>query len=134
MAEHKYAQVLRWIADGKAVQCKAPRGGWVELEEAGRALQSIGLGISIPPEDYRLKPRTVKIGSREVEAPVLEPVLEPGTPGSVWTWNSDYCRPSEHPDRSCVATEQYALGLCFATEEACRAAHDAIHALLRGEA
>ena len=130
MAEHKYAQVLRWIADGKAVQCKAHRGGWVELEEAGRALQSIGLGTSIPPEDYRLKPRTVKIGSREVEAPVLEP----GDRQMVWCWDSDFNKPEEHYADSAVAEPQFKLGLCFATEEACQAAHDAVHALLRGEA
>lgn len=134
MAEHKYAQALRWLADGKEVEVRwGSRPEWLPLSNRNEIVNDeIMRGAG--GYEFRLKPRTVKIGSREVEAPVLEPVLEPGTPGSVWTWNSDYCRPSEHPDRSCVATEQYALGLCFATEEACRAAHDAIHALLRGEA
>ena len=126
MAEHKYAQVLRWIADGKAVQCKAHRGEWVELEEAGRALHSIGLGTSIPPEGYRLKPRTVKIGSREVEAPVLEP--EVGQ--TLWYWDNYH----EGPRDGKPSKEKASNGEWFASSDAARAAYAAYTALLRGEA
>ena len=126
MAEHKYAQVLRWIADGKAVQCKAHRGGWVELEEAGRALQSIGLGTSIPPEDYRLKPRTVKIGSREVEAPVLEP--EDGQ--RLWWWDNYHDGPCDGKP----SKDEASNGEWFASAEAARGAYSAYTALLRGDA
>ena len=131
MAEHKYAQVLRWIADGKAVQCKARRGEWVELEEAGRALQSIGLGTSTPPEDYRLKPRTVKIGNREVKAPVLAPVAGQ----RLWYWDSmsnTYNFYDFDPSVP-LSVEQAKRGEMFASEDDCRDATETWFGLLRGE-
>ena len=80
----------------------------------------------------------MKIGNREVEAPVLEP--EEGQ--QVYfhgAWNSRNevsvysirFSPKSNPRG---VGQMRAKGLLFATEEACQAAHDAIHALLRGEA
>ena len=130
MAEHKYAQVLRWIADGKAVQSASRRVGRVRRS---RARSSVYRSWDIyPPEDYRLKPRTVKIGNREVEAPVLEP--EEGQ--KLWFWNSmddEYDSYLFDPDVS-LSIKQAKRGEMFATREACNAATEAWFALLRGDA
>lgn len=76
---------------------------------------------------FRIKPRTVKIGSREVEAPVLEPVEGQ----TVWYWDSVHWKPVASGGRH----EDWAQdGWYFASPEACRAAHEAWAALMRGEA
>lgn len=71
--EHRYAQALRWIADGKNLQIrwgKDPR--WMELPERNEiVMDEILRGVGA--YEFRIKPRTVKIGNREIEAPVLEP-------------------------------------------------------------
>ena len=123
--QHDYREVYGWMAGGKDVQVEM--NNWTTCSQEG-ALRHILNGLA--PKHFRLKPRTVKIGSREVEAPVLEP----GTLGTVWCWDSDHCGPVAQMPGWSVAGDQYALGLCFASREACQAAHDAIHALLRGEA
>lgn len=134
MAEHKYAQVLRWLADGQSVEaCVKPSYGWLDFPSdfnEGALAKVLGGYEMIEPYQFRLKPRTVMIGSREVEAPVLEP----GDRQKVWCWDSDFNKPEEQYVDSDVAKPQFKLGLCFASEEACQAAHDAIHALLRGDA
>lgn len=55
--EHPYAEVLRWIADGKAVQWKQSPGRWIDqdaestLHEIADSLYNLGR--------YRLKPHSV---------------------------------------------------------------------------
>lgn len=83
--------------------------------------------------EFRLKPRTVKIGSREVEAPVLEHVEGQ----TLWI-----CAPTGEPERiehGAYHPDSYVAlrvknGQAFASPEAAVAAHEAITALLRGEA
>ncbi|WP_334469914.1 hypothetical protein [Arsenophonus sp. PmNCSU2021_1] len=81
--------------------------------------------------DYRLKPRTIKISNREINAPEREPLKEaeiyytPQFDGSLQTWhrwnNSGY--------------DQYLLknSLIFLTKEDAIAAAEAMIALLSGE-
>ena len=137
MAEHIHARVLRWIAEGRSSEVECRCKAWPESQDWQPLLSNTSehLGTLIKEEwddryEFRLKPRTVKIGSREVEAPVGD--LE--NRETVWCWDSDYCHPCEQLAARSVARDQLKFGLCFATHEACRAAHDAIHALLRGEA
>ena len=168
MTEHKYHQALRWLADGHEVLARfqggkedkfpgdfgdRPVAYFVDGHEVLATFQ--GCKEDKFPGDFgdrpvayfvdgadgwtfRLKPRTVKIGNREVEAPVLEP--EEGQ--QVYfhgAWNSRNevsvysirFSPKSNPRG---VGQMRAKGLLFATEEACQAAHDAIHALLRGEA
>lgn len=127
--EHKYARVLRWIADGKTVQFSHPElHGWQDLTRLSQpALSSFFAGED--EWEFRIKPRTVKIGNREVEAPVLEPVGGQ----ELWYWSSGVDAPTKSSD---VLRSESAVrdGAYFASPEACRAAHEAWVALMRGEA
>lgn len=124
--EHKYAQVLRWIADGKEVLARY-RGG-AEGRFPDQFTHGACSDVFKGEEGYefRLKPRTVNIGSREVEAPVLEP-----TGGqTVWYWDSVKWGPAQ----SKGSQQDWARdGHYFASPEACRAAHEALAVLMRGE-
>ena len=127
---HRYAEALRWIADGKDVQIRwGFNSDWLEMAPRNEMVNDEVLR-GVGQYEFRIKPRTVKIGSREVEAPVLEP----GDRQMVWCWDSDFNKPEEQYAGGHVAEPKFKLGLCFATEKACQAAHDAFHALLRGEA
>lgn len=66
--EHKYAQVLRWIADGETVEVKRNRGEWVSLpsEISNRILRSIADGNCVSTSEFRLKPRAIAVNGREI--------------------------------------------------------------------
>ena len=135
MAEHLHAQVLRWVAQGLSREIECRREGWPDSQNwqplLGNTSEHLGNLIKEGGDhryEFRLKPRTVKIGSREVEAPVLEP----GALEIVWYWDTDYQAPDNTPASSHYARRLYEKGLGFATKDSCQAAHDAIHALLRG--
>ncbi|MEG0991355.1 MAG: hypothetical protein RSN88_10880 [Gordonibacter sp.] len=131
MAEHKYAEALRWLADGKEIEVRwGSRPEWWQLSMRNEVVNDEivqGRGHY----QFRLKPRTVKIGCREVEAPVRE--LKKGE--TYFYMDYAHCKAEKTTfeghkfDAECLAT-----GRAFASREACQAAHDAIHALLRGEA
>lgn len=82
--------------------------------------------------EFRLKPRTVKIGGREVEAPVLDLVAGQ----KYWSYDVVEGRPFETTYRSerSMSTRPGASGRLFASAEAAAAADAAYTALLRGEA
>lgn len=65
--EHKYAQVLRWIADGERIQHKHCRG-WMGCDNQ-RLLVLISSGAADNPASYRLAPRTIRVNGVEVPAP-----------------------------------------------------------------
>lgn len=66
--EHKYAQVLRWIADGEKIQVNV--NGWTTLSKEG-ALRHILTGTH---NEFRLAPRTIIVNGVEVPAPeVVKP-------------------------------------------------------------
>lgn len=133
MAEHKYAQVLRWLADGKEV-VGTPPGGTVEYQFPTHFNMPsvIDVVTGVGGYTFRLKPRTITIGRVECEAPVLEP-----EEGQTLYWiNQDYqvdsntYRKEDH--RHWVSPLQH--GDCFATPEAAWAARNAITKLLTGSA
>lgn len=64
--EHKYAQVLRWIADGEELQTQCGNGDWFDTEHNG-ALMDICEGLN--PGRFRIKPRTIRVNGVEVPAP-----------------------------------------------------------------
>lgn len=67
--EHKYAQVLRWIADGKKVQAYSePLNAWIGVSDVDGCLVAIGANASARINHFRLAPRTVKVGDVELEA------------------------------------------------------------------
>lgn len=127
---HRYAEALRWIADGKDVQFSHPDiHGWQDLTRLSQpALSSFFAGEG--GWEFRLKPRTVKIGSREVEAPVLEPVEGQEV---YWTAASGTENSGVFLGGNELMVNRARSGSLFASEEAARAAHEAVAALMRGE-
>lgn len=65
MAEHKYAQVLRWIADGEKIQVDV--NGWTTCSAEG-VLRHILTGTH---NRFRLAPRTIIVNGVEVPAPEM---------------------------------------------------------------
>lgn len=116
--EHKYAQVLRWIADGESIQVKTNRGVFVDLDESQvqGTLRNIGGGLCVEPEDFRLKPRTITVNGREIvagEREALQPaesyfVADP----TAYEYFVSYCW-SAHP----VNLDHLARGLVHLTKE-----------------
>lgn len=120
--EHPHAQVLRWIADGETVQVQFAKD-WHDL-----SLEGLLRHIAEPRGDYpfRLKPKTITVGDREIEAPVMSGegyyITDHGT---VYRW---FDEPGLNPQ-----IDLQKLGRVYATEEAARAAQEAITALLTRE-
>lgn len=65
--EHKYAQVLRWIADGERIQ-QDFRGEWRVCANCNLLLM-IANGSADSPSTFRLAPRTIRVNGVEVPAP-----------------------------------------------------------------
>ena len=128
--KHVYAEALRWMADGETIIARRNGGTEAIFPDEHSTPSIVSVIDGEEGWEFRLKPRTVIIGSREVEAPVLEP----GALEIVWYWDTDYQAPDSTPASSHYALRLYEKGLSFATKDSCRAAHDAIHSLLRGEA
>lgn len=125
--EHPHAQVLRWIADGETVQVQLRNDhSWYALEdlsEEGRAEILNGAdGFK-----FRIKPKTIRIGDREIEAPVMS------GPGYYITDHGDAFRWFGEAGLNSAAPGLQKLGRVFATEEAARAAQEAFTALLTQE-
>lgn len=131
MTEHKYAQVLRWIADGKKVQCKAH---WNEhFSQITDVLNENGLiallnGTLADEFEFRLAPSTVKVGDVEIEAPLSE-CEEGATVFVLWTDGSVGSIDSYKTEVGIAMLES---GRIFRTREAAEAAHAAWVKLMRG--
>lgn len=61
--EHKYAQVLRWLADGEKIQ--ADVNGWTTLNE----ISVLRLILTGTHNKFRLAPHTICVNGVEVPAP-----------------------------------------------------------------
>ena len=124
--EHKYAQALRWMADGEIVQIKWERsGGWLPMNARNEYVNDQVLR-GLDGYEFRLKPKTIRIGDREIEAPVMS------GPGYYFTNHGDVFRWFDDAKLNPPADLQK-LGRVYATEEAARAAQEAITALLTRE-
>lgn len=124
--EHKYAQAFRWMADGEDVQVSWGRaGGWLPMRECSEYVND---QIMRGDDGYvfRLKPKTITVGDREIEAPVMS------GPGYYITEHGDVFRWFGEATLDPGANLQK-LGRVYATEEAARAAQEAITALLTRE-
>lgn len=124
--EHKYAQALRWMADGEIVQIKWERsGGWLPMNARNEYVNDQVLR-GLDGYEFRLKPKTIPVGDREIEAPVMS------GPGYYLTLHGDVFRWFDEPGLN-PQIDMQKRGLVFATEEAARAAQEAITALLTRE-
>lgn len=123
------AEALRMAADGKffSLQYQDNSGGWADLSSAmPDAILKFARCEWADCWEFRSKPRTVKIGSREVEAPVLEP--EDGQ--RLWWWDNYHDGPCDGKP----SKDEASNGEWFASAEAARGAYSAYTALLRGDA
>jgi hypothetical protein len=124
--EHKYAQAFRWMADGEDVQISWGRaGGWLPMRECNEYVND---QVMRGDDGYvfRIKPKTILVGDREIEAPVMS------GPGYYITDHGDAFRWFGEATLDPGANLQK-LGRVYATEEAARAAQEAITALLTKE-
>lgn len=132
--EHKYAQVLRWIADGELnrVELMAPYDQtWRKLTKvlSNDGLAEVLLGKEMRGYAFRLAPRTITINGREIVAP-LTVVPKLGTPYYVFSstgvaelvWNDT------HYDILRLMN-----GYAFASPGAAQAAHAVISSLMTGK-
>lgn len=132
-----YKQALSAFLEGKTVESRYPSWPdsqeWRSLEdETSEHLGGLLRGEWDDEFEFRLKPRTVKIGSRDVEAPVLDPVE-----GQMVYEHRSYVDGKHFvralPFDSGLAASAVS-GKLFSNKDAAIAAFDAIQALLRGEA
>lgn len=128
-----YSDLIEAYARGECVEfvdCTLPEPEWCLLHADNTAVLPSFLrtdGNSSVRFKFRLKPRTVKIGSREIEAPVLEPLAD----DVVWFVFADGSLGSglAHQQQRVVDA-----GRSFNSREAAESFNLALRALLRGEA
>lgn len=127
MAENKYAQVLRWIADGLSVQFQDAFGGW-HHQNWETTLSEIAAS-QYEPERYRIEPRTMTIAGREIEAPLTAIAIHQ----EVWMCDGEG-NPVSIRYASMPAFESLRdSGRLFATQSAAKAAYLAVTDLLTGK-
>lgn len=123
---HRYAEMLGWLQAGQQILGKW-RGGAEGHFPVSFNFREVAYAVDgAEGWEFRLKPRTVKIGNREVEAPVMEP--EAGQ--ALWYWDNYH----DGPCNGKPSKDEASNGEWFASSEAARAAYAAYTALLRGEA
>lgn len=131
--EHKYAQVLRWIADGETVEWKFDNSEWVPLVNVNVTNHTLGLLLKNEWADgykFRIKPRTIMIGSLEVEAPVKLGELESK---EAWILTTAGCVEPVDKFSELYVREACKTGFVFAKKQDAEKARDAITALLTGK-
>lgn len=128
--EHPHAQVLRWIADGEDVQARMSDGSETWWSFPGKYSHASERKVLLgePSElEFRIKPKTITVGDREIEAPIKSgPGYFITDTGHELSWFDD------ERDRSSY-TGMQKRGRVFASIEAARAAQEAITALLTRE-
>lgn len=127
MTENKYAQVLRWIADGESPQFQAENGEW-NHQSWETTLAQIAAS-HYEPERYRIEPRTMTIAGREIEAPLTAIAIHQ----EVWMCDGEG-NPVSIRYASMPAFESLRdSGRLFATQSAAKAAYLAVTDLLTGK-
>jgi len=127
--EHPHAQVLRWIADGEDVQARRSDGSETWWSFPGKYSHAPERKVLLGEPsglEFRIKPKTIRIGDREIEAPVMSGEGYYITQdGHAYRWFEDSAL---NP-----LIDLQKRGLVYASEEAARAAQEAITALLTRE-
>ena len=68
--QHRYANILRAIADGEEIQWQASNGNWLNKDH-GDSLIEIGQ-MTYVSSRYRVKPKTITINGFEVPEPLRD--------------------------------------------------------------
>lgn len=127
---HRYAQALQWLAEGKEVQVQfgAEPRLWMPLKERpDHILAEVLLGRG--GFEFRLAPKTIKVGARTIEAPLMD--LKEGD--EFW-WCESTDRAIKEVFKDAPEFHyQMRNGRCYATERAAIEADAAITALLTGK-
>lgn len=125
--EHPHAQFFRWTADGEDVQFQMiGENAWHPLEDLSQE-DYFDIFTGANGFTFRIKPKTIRIGDREIEAPVMSgPGYFITEFGTMLEWFGD------ETDND-VYRHFQRCGRVFATPEAARAAQEAITALLTRE-
>jgi hypothetical protein len=126
--EHPHAQVLRWIADGETVQAQFNGDGvWQSMNSLNDHVLADLLTGETTRREFRIKPKTIRVGDREIEAPVMSGpgyfITEAGFELQFFADSRDTAGYADVQKR----------GHVFASIEAARAAQEAITALLTKE-
>lgn len=124
---HRYAEMLGWLQAGQQILGKWQGGAEGHFPVSFTSREVAYAVDGAEGWEFRLKPRTVKIGSREIEAPVLDPVE------GQRLWYVNACG-EVYSNTMGNARLEVAFGRAFASKEAALAAFEAVSALLRGEA
>lgn len=127
--KHRYAEMLGWLAEGKGVQARMREAEYANFPGAFSMASSESVLLGEPGWEFRLKPRTVKIGSREVEAPVLEP----SNGQRVWLLTREKAYGFDYELENERSAALAKAGFLFESQDACLATLSAVIALLRGE-
>lgn len=100
---HPYAEILIAIANREEIEFDCYSHGWGHKD-----IEDVLVEIANeahPPQRYRVKPRTIRIGEFDVPEPVREP-LEKGT--KYWTFTPrgviDYVWEDDDTDMECLAS------------------------------
>jgi len=125
--EHPHAQFFRWTADGEDVQFQMiGENAWHPLEDLSQE-DYLDIFTGANGFTFRIKPKTIPVGDREIEAPIKSgPGYFITDTGHELSWFDD------ERDRSSY-TGMQKRGRVFASIEAARAAQEAITALLTRE-
>ena len=125
---HPYAEILHAIADGKEVQFRnSVTGSWYTQDGHATLLEIYR--DNTPVIDYRIKPNTITIGGKELNAPMrVAPVMG----NQYWVpCLGDKCMNSYAWADDEVDTLYLGTGLCFSTEADAKAVADAFLDLLK---
>lgn len=125
--EHPQAYLLRWIADGESVQWENDRNQWIDVT-ADTVL--FFLSKENASDNFRIKPKTIRIGKYDVAEPMKE---EPAEDTLYWTLNQ-ISEPVCSYTWSCDNIDKQFLlqGMCWLNKEDAELAAIAIKELLTG--
>ena len=127
--EHPQAYLLRWIADGEAIERSyITEDNWVYLSTFA-VLQDMMNDISC--KKYRIKPKTIRIGKYDIAEPMRE---APASGTDYWTLNQMSGSPvCNYLWRNVGVDKQFvANGMCWLKKEDAELAAKAIKKLLTG--
>lgn len=127
--KHPYAHVLRWLAAGESVQWENDRNRWIDKCPGEVLLLLVRENTS---DNFRIKPKTIRIGKYEV----AEPMKEVPSQGTEYFWldpRSDLGVDNYNWHDDAMDKEMLARGCIWLNKEDAELAAKAIKELLTGQ-